>query len=121
MPGAQTGAHPLLAGGAGLHGRAQRLSTPAPQDVHHGNGTQQAFYSDPECSTSPCTATTSSNFFPGSATSGVAGPRLWAQPMSRGPGREVRAAVSPDPSRVPPRAHVWSDVPTNVLGTLVLA
>ncbi|KAF3847054.1 hypothetical protein F7725_004132, partial [Dissostichus mawsoni] len=43
-------------------------------DIHHGNGTQQAFYSDPSCSTSLCIATTTGTSSPAAALR-----RRWAR------------------------------------------
>ena len=39
---------------------------PPPQDVHHGNGTQQAFYSDPRVLYISLHRYDDGNFFPGS-------------------------------------------------------
>ena len=42
------------------------LSPPPPQDVHHGNGTQQAFYGDPRVLYISLHRYDDGNFFPGS-------------------------------------------------------
>ena len=81
--------------------RAPALSQPPPptppppfQDVHHGNGTQQAFYSDPSVLYISLHRYDDGNFFPGSgAPDEVSGPPSRAGPWR---GRENRCGHTCD-------------------------
>lgn len=47
-------------------GKFVMISCVSPQDVHHGNGTQQAFYDDPNVLYLSIHRYDDGNFFPGS-------------------------------------------------------
>lgn len=87
------------------------------QDVHHGNGTQQAFYSDPSVLYISLHRYDDGNFFPGSGAPDEVRPAAGLRGLGgRGAGARQRQAGAP-PRTGPPAAgpHPWKAAGTGSL------